>query len=227
MGKYRKFTPEYRGEAVKLVIERSRPIAEVARELGINEGTLGNWVNMYRREHPVEEQPLNISDRARLHELERENRELRMQAEFLKSSCLLREGASVSEKYALINAEKADPESPYPTAGMCTWLGVSQSGFYEWRCATPSAAARRRVLLAGLVAAAFEAGRGAYGARRIRAVLGNGGHQVSLPHCAISPATYNVRLAGSGGIAGWADWPVSAAGGRCGRPRRGDARRRH
>ncbi len=44
MGKYRKFTPEYRGEAVKLVIERSRPIAEVARELGINEGTLGNWV---------------------------------------------------------------------------------------------------------------------------------------------------------------------------------------
>ena len=86
----------------------------------------------------------------------------------------------MSEKYALINAEKADPESPYLTAGMCTWLGVSRSGFYEWRCATPSAAARRRVLLAGLVAAAFEAGRGAYGARRIRAVLGNGGHQVSL-----------------------------------------------
>jgi len=86
MGKYRKFTPEYRGEAVKLVIERSRPIAEVARELGINEGTLGNWVNMYRRDNPVEEQPLNISDRARLRELERENRELRMQAEFLKKA---------------------------------------------------------------------------------------------------------------------------------------------
>ena len=42
MGKYRKFTPEYRLEAVKLVLESSRPIAEVARELGINEGTLGN-----------------------------------------------------------------------------------------------------------------------------------------------------------------------------------------
>lgn len=42
MGKYRKFTPEYRDEAVRLVIETSRPIAEVAGELGINEGTLGN-----------------------------------------------------------------------------------------------------------------------------------------------------------------------------------------
>lgn len=86
MGKYRKFTPEYRCEAVKMVTETSRPIAEVARELGVNEGTLGNWVNMYRRDHPVEERPLNMSERARLRELERENRELRMQAEFLKKA---------------------------------------------------------------------------------------------------------------------------------------------
>jgi len=41
---------------------------------------------MYRREHPVAEQPLNMSDRARLRELERENRDLRMQAEFLKKA---------------------------------------------------------------------------------------------------------------------------------------------
>jgi transposase len=40
VAKYRKFTQEYRDEAVKLVIENSRPIAEVARDLGINEGTL-------------------------------------------------------------------------------------------------------------------------------------------------------------------------------------------
>ncbi|MQA17453.1 MAG: transposase [Pseudonocardiaceae bacterium] len=80
----RKFTPEFRDEAVKMVIETSRPIAEVARELGINEGTLGNWVNKYRTEHAGEEPPLDVSDRARLRELERENRELRMEKEFLK-----------------------------------------------------------------------------------------------------------------------------------------------
>ena len=78
------FTPQYRDEAVKMVIETSRPIAEVARELGINEGTLGNWCRLYRQAHAGEEPPLTISDRARLRELERENRDLRTQNEFLK-----------------------------------------------------------------------------------------------------------------------------------------------
>ena len=85
MGKYRSFSPEYRVEAVKFVLEGERPIAEVARELGINEGTLGNWVNKYRREHPVSEQ-LNVSDRALLRELQREVRELRMERDFLKKA---------------------------------------------------------------------------------------------------------------------------------------------
>jgi transposase-like protein len=44
---YRKFSPEFKDDAVRLVIDGSRPIAQVARELGINEGTLGNWVNVY------------------------------------------------------------------------------------------------------------------------------------------------------------------------------------
>ncbi|HMG28725.1 MAG TPA: transposase [Jiangellaceae bacterium] len=79
----RKFSPEFKDEAVKMVTESSRPIAEVAREIQVNEGTLGNWVNKYRVEHADEEPPLTISDRARLRELERENRELKMKAEFL------------------------------------------------------------------------------------------------------------------------------------------------
>ncbi len=66
-----------------MVTESSRAIAEVAREIQVNEGTLGNWVNKYRVEHADEEPPLSISDRARLRELERENRELKMKAEFL------------------------------------------------------------------------------------------------------------------------------------------------
>jgi transposase len=78
-----KFTPEFKDEAVKMVIETSRPIAEVAREIHVNEGTLGNWVNKYRAEHVDDEPPLSISERARLRELEREVRELRMKTEFL------------------------------------------------------------------------------------------------------------------------------------------------
>lgn len=77
------FTAGYRDEAVKLVIEGSRPIAQVARELGINDGTLGNWVKVHRRSHPVDEAPLSFTERTRLRELEAEVRELRMRTEFL------------------------------------------------------------------------------------------------------------------------------------------------
>jgi transposase len=85
-GKYRKFTPEFRDEAARMVVETSRPIAEVARELGINETSLGNWVRAYREKHAGDEPPLQISERARLRELERENRELRAKNEFLSKA---------------------------------------------------------------------------------------------------------------------------------------------
>ena len=82
----RTFSPEFRAEAVKLVIDSSRPTAQVARELGIGEATLGNWVNKYRREHAGEEPPLDVSDRARLREVERQLRDVRMENEFLKKA---------------------------------------------------------------------------------------------------------------------------------------------
>ena len=85
-GKYRKFTPEFREEAARMVVETSRPIADVARELGINETSLGNWVRAYRKNHAGDEPPLQVSERARLRELERENRELRMKADFLSKA---------------------------------------------------------------------------------------------------------------------------------------------
>jgi len=79
----RLFSPEYKDEAAKIVVELSRPVASVARELGINEQTLRNWVNAYRKAHADEEPPLTLSERARLRELEKENRELRLEKEFM------------------------------------------------------------------------------------------------------------------------------------------------
>ena len=49
----------------ELAIDRSRPIAQVARELGNNEGTLRNWVNQYRRDHAGDEPPLDVSEHLR------------------------------------------------------------------------------------------------------------------------------------------------------------------
>jgi transposase len=81
--KRRSFSPEYKDEAAKMVIQQSRPVAMVAREIGVNEQTLRNWVNAYRRVHADEEPPLSLSERARLRELEAEVRDLRLKSEFL------------------------------------------------------------------------------------------------------------------------------------------------
>ena len=69
-----------------MVIETSRPIAQVAREISVNEGTLGNWVNVYRREHAGEEPPLTCPSAPGCAKLERELRELKMENEFLKKA---------------------------------------------------------------------------------------------------------------------------------------------
>jgi transposase-like protein len=82
----RRFSPQFRAEAVQLVVETGRPIAEVARDLGIHDGTLGNWVNAWRRAHPEPDQPLSPVERVRVQEMEAEIRRLRMENEFLKKA---------------------------------------------------------------------------------------------------------------------------------------------
>lgn len=85
----RKFDEDFKQGAVRLVRETDRPIAQVARELGINEGTLGNWVNADRRRRGAGQGPLSEDERAELAQLRKENAELRMQRDVLKRSVAL------------------------------------------------------------------------------------------------------------------------------------------
>lgn len=82
--KRRSYTPEYRVEAARRVIESGRPIAYVARELGVGEQLLGRWVHQERDRQagePVGE--LSVDERAELKRLRREVDELRKDNEFL------------------------------------------------------------------------------------------------------------------------------------------------
>jgi transposase len=77
----RKFDRDFKEGAVRLVRETSKPIAQVARELGIHDGTLGNWVNADRRRREGGNGVLSEDERAELARLRKENAELRMRCE--------------------------------------------------------------------------------------------------------------------------------------------------
>ena len=79
----RQFTAEFKRDAVDLVRSSGRPIAEIARELGIYDSTLGNWVRQDRIDHG-EQDGLSSDEQARLRALERENAKLRMERDLLK-----------------------------------------------------------------------------------------------------------------------------------------------
>ena len=180
-GKYTKYKPEFRDEIAKLIVESGRSIAEVAREYGLNETTVGGWVKKYRAAHGADEAPLELPERARAAGIAAPQERIRnRECVPKKSSSALREGATVTDKFGFIAAEcAADDDQALPTiARMCLLLGVSKSGFYEWLRRPVSAAQRRRELLADKVKALFEAFGATYGYRRIHAELVRAGERV-------------------------------------------------
>ena len=86
--KRKKYDREFRDGAVRIVEETGKPIAQVARDLGVNEGTLGNWVNRARAEREGRGE-LTVDDAAELKRLRDEVAELRMERDVLKRSVVL------------------------------------------------------------------------------------------------------------------------------------------
>jgi transposase-like protein len=80
------YNPEFKEQAARKVVEGSLPIAQVARELGVNDTTLGFWVKAYRRKVSGEPLPESMPETEKVQELQRRVRELEMELAFLKKA---------------------------------------------------------------------------------------------------------------------------------------------
>ena len=80
----RAFTPEFKAEAVKVVRQSGRSVAEMARELGLTQTALRRWVD--EAEAAAQPGALKLEERAELAELRREVVRLRMERDILKKA---------------------------------------------------------------------------------------------------------------------------------------------
>ena len=84
MATRRRFTQEYKDQAVSLVLDSDRTVAEVANSIGVHEMTLGRWVRNAKDSGRPGEEDLSETERAELERLRKENAALRMERDFAK-----------------------------------------------------------------------------------------------------------------------------------------------
>jgi len=82
----KKYPDELKERAVRLVFESGRPIAQVAKDLGVHREALRLWVRQAEADAGERNDRLTSSERERMKMLERENRELRKANEILKAA---------------------------------------------------------------------------------------------------------------------------------------------
>jgi transposase len=86
MSRLSKYNDELRERGVRLVFESGRPIAHVARDLGVHRETLRLWVRQAEADQGLRQDRLTTLERERVRALEKENRELKRANEILKAA---------------------------------------------------------------------------------------------------------------------------------------------
>ncbi len=86
MSRSRKYPPELRQRAVKTVLDSGRPIAQVAKDLGVGSESLRSWVRQAQADAGQRAEQLTTVEGEELKRLRGENRELRRANEILKAA---------------------------------------------------------------------------------------------------------------------------------------------
>ncbi|WP_420820281.1 IS3 family transposase [Seongchinamella sediminis] len=175
MSHRRRYSPEYKQEAVRLVQQSDTPVSEIARNLGINDNMLRRWVKQAsepgKSAFPGHGNPRD-EEVARL---QRELRQVKKERDFLpRSGNVLRKGIQV--RFQMIERCR----ETYPVSMMCRLLKVSTSGYYDWRHRPPSKRALDNQRLLKKVVALHDDSDGVHGSPRIWEDLRYDGETCSL-----------------------------------------------
>ena len=170
--KRRKFSREFKLEAVKLVTERGVTVAQACRDLDLAESVLRRWIREVDAQ-PTSAFPGNGQQRAELAEiatLKKEVAKLKAERDILKKG-----GGVLRAGRDMMFAFVAKHRHVWPVSWMCAALGVSRSGLHAWLKRPISARAAVDAKLVLAIEKSFRASDRTYGARRVwRDVLEDG-----------------------------------------------------
>ncbi|HKI00988.1 MAG TPA: IS3 family transposase [Thermoanaerobaculia bacterium] len=165
--KRRRFTAEYKAEAVKRLEESGKALQQVAADLGVHANQLRTWRNERLAAGSADALARQKAEAAELARLKRENKRLEQENEILKRAAAFFARGGPVVRYRFVAAERAT----FPVRMLCRLVGVAASGFYAWLRRGPGRRAGEDAGLAGRIAAIFEASRRTYGSPRIHAEL--------------------------------------------------------
>ena len=178
MGRPAKYPEQFRRDAVDLVESSGRTIAEVARSLSINEGTLWNWVRDARAKTGPQRRPgrgERVRTRGAATSPQGGDGAPDRQGNTAAGGRVFRPGDDALIRFRFVD----DHRDHFEVKWMCELVEVPKSSFYAWRNHTPSARERSDEVLAGQIREIYDNSRGTYGVPRVVGQLQRRGLRVA------------------------------------------------
>ena len=148
----------------------TRSIPGIAREIGVSDGTLRNWVNQEEIDSG-EREGLTRQEKEELRRLRREVKTLRQEKEILREAAAFFAREEILKVGERFQAHRSKERVNYPVAALCRMLGVSKSGYYAWRSRPPSNRSREDAVLTQKIREIHSRSRETYGYPRVHAEL--------------------------------------------------------
>lgn len=167
----RKFTDEFREEAVALVTQQGYSVSEAAKLLGITTKLIYNWKDKLAAQKS--EDGLSPNERAELIQLRKENKRLLIEREILKKRLLCERNEI---KYDFIKKH----QTTYPALSLCRVMKVSRSAYYAWLKRPAKLITEQELILYRRCKSLFNASRQSAGARTLVKLLRKEGFHIGI-----------------------------------------------